>query len=349
MKSAIWKTLYSRWRGQLQRPEPGLSLLLLTPGDLPVFLKIALAVCARQNGSCLRETLVIPDVKTTGLTDLVASSARDWPHGEMRIVDLPLIDRLIIRRFHNPHFNCWLQFIRGVEAARSTHVLWHDADLFISDPAFLDAQHQRATEENLDCLGVSPVWDSWFRERGLDHVTATWELMLRADWIRSFKPWEHRGHDADWHGDRHTFDISLLPQARTPPERVGRSDVADSFIHFNYVICTYRWFQQSDGPYEDENFRILLVRLLIDAFDDSGWEYEAPSVEDLARGLTNADLPVTYLKKSTRDNYSEFRNKLQQLIESTILTTQQSETLSEGVSVFDRLLNWSNQQAPAAV
>lgn len=57
-KATIWKWLYARWSKPVVEPIPGYTILLMVPGDLPVFLKIALEMCITQNPEHLVETLV---------------------------------------------------------------------------------------------------------------------------------------------------------------------------------------------------------------------------------------------------------------------------------------------------
>ena len=54
------------------------------------------------------------------------------------------------------------------------------------------------------------------------------------------------------------------------------------------MICTFRWFQEADraarGPYHDEHWRILLIRLLADAYqsgEDSTILPDPPVVENV--------------------------------------------------------------------
>src|SRR5438105_5910705 len=106
------------------------------------------------------------------------------------------------------------------------------------------------------------------------------------------------GHHDTLDGKQHEFDITLWPQCKTSPQRIGLYTEEKEFVHFNYVICTYRWFQQSKGSYEDEYFRLLLIRLLIDAYDCSEEPYELPSLIDMIRGLKDGSNRVTYLEAS---------------------------------------------------
>ncbi len=64
--------------------------------------------------------------------------------------------------------------------------------------------------------------------------------------------------------------MMLWPQCQTPPEQIERHQQEWGFIHFSHVVSTYRRFQQSKEAFEDSYFRILLIRLLIDAYDQSG-------------------------------------------------------------------------------
>ena len=94
-------------------------------------------------------------------------------------------------------------------------------------------------------MGIHRVWDEWFAQHGLEHVTATWEMMLEVEWARSFAPWQHRGQAASINGQKHVCDTLLLPQCLTEPKRIGRRGNDRGMIHFNYVIGTYRWFEKS--------------------------------------------------------------------------------------------------------
>ena len=335
-RAQIWKWLYGQWSKPVVEPIPGYTLLMPVPGDLPVFIKIALDVCATQDPEHLVETLVLPDKLIKGFPELLETWAKNYSISPIRLVNLQPLEQLLTRYQNNPGTNHWLQLVRGVEVVRTTHALLHDADLFMTERGFMKTHYETCAEAHLACLGVSPVWDAWYQEQGLNHLTATWEMIFNVAWLRSFQPWQHRGHDDTLDGKQHTFDTTLWPQCKTPPEQVGRHQREWGFIHFNYVVSTYRWFQQSKGSYEDNHFRLLLVRLLIDAYDRSGWFYEVPSLDDLAKGITDKSLRVTYLQEKTRQHYPEFRSKLQQLIESGLLDDEKASILHDGVRPFDR-------------
>lgn len=331
----LQKNMYSQWSPLPAELIPGYTIMLMTPGDLPVFLKIALEVCATQNPEHLVEILVIPDRVSPGFSEVFEEMANNYPFVPIRLVHLKPSELLLTRHPIHPHINNWLQFVRGVEQARTSHLLWHDVDLFLNDPEFLRHHYERCRQRGLSCLGVSPPWDTWYENNGYGHIVATWELMFSLGWARSFPPWAHRGHDDILDGKYHTFDATLLPQCRTSPEQIQRHEQEEGFIHFNYVIGTYRWFQQRQGPFEDEYFRLLLTRLLINAYDPSTWPYEVPSLADLFKGIGERSMPVTYHQTLTRDHYAEFRNKLQRLLESGLLDDRKVSCIRSGVQPFD--------------
>jgi hypothetical protein len=335
--ATFWKWLYSRWEKSVNIPIPGYTILLPVPGDLPVFLKIALETCSTQKTDGLVETIVLPDRVVPGFAELLQEWQTKYFLSEILLINPKPLEQLISRYRNNPHNNHWLQLIRGINATRSTYALLHDADLFITEDVFMKTHYQNCTERNLACLGVSPVWDTWYKEQGLNHLTATWEMMFSLDWARSFSPWEHRGHDGEIAGQIHTFDTTLYTQCQTAPERISYDEKEWGFIHFNYVICTYRWFQKSKGSFEDECFRILLIRSLINAFDKSGWKYDVPELDQLVKGITDKSNCVTYTQQKTRGNYAEFRSKLQTLIDSQLLNEERVTILIESVSDFDRV------------
>jgi hypothetical protein len=353
LNATLWKLYRSSWRKPaVQARTPGYSVLLAVPADLPVFLKIAMGTINAQHNEGLVETLVIPDVPSPAFRRAYELAKQDWTNGPIRLVTLRPLERFITSRINSPHTNHWLQMTNGVEAATSTHALLHDADLFITDRNFLASHYAAMTTRNdLACLGINPVWDKWYAQNGLGHVTATWELLFDVEWARSFKCWMHRGHNGVVNGKAHEFDTMLQPQCLTEPARITRHQGDWGFVHFNYVICTYRWFQEADragkGPYKDEFWRILLIRLLADAYQSTETEADVPGLAELRLGLTGQSKRIDYRGDKARKEYPEFRAKLQQLIDSGILDQRRVRVLQEGVAPFDVAMDWTPAAEPA--
>jgi len=342
MKSKLWEIFYSRWKNNRQSLAPGYSVLLMVPGDLPVFFKIAMEVCLSQEADYLNEILVIPDQTTAVFKEEFAQLRKRYSKIPFRLVELSPFEQLLTGHFKNPGMNNWLQFVRGCEATQTRYVLWHDADLFIKKKDFLTGHYKKCVESGYACYGVSQVWDKWYKENGLFYLTSTWELMIDLNWVKSFKPWQHKGHIGIINGKKHIFDITLLPQCLTAPERIGYLNSEEDFIHFNYVIGTYRHFQNSKGPFLDEGFKLLLIRLLVDMYDSNGI-YEVPVIRDLSKGLENTNNRVVYNEHSYSEKYVSFRNKFQKLMDSGLLNEEQQIKSRVGLDIFDKFYGYDRK------
>jgi hypothetical protein len=306
-----WRARFARWPRPLT-PTAGYTLLVPVPGDIPVFLDLALAVCRLQDHENRLSTFVIPDVRTPQIESRVAEAATTWP-GELRLLDLPHPERELLPRLRNPGKNHGVQIIAGVSAASSSHVVLHDADLFMLQPNVHESQYVKAKSANLSVLGVSKSWDDWYPKHGLT-LAATWEMTARTDWLRMFPPYRHMGHDARMFGEQHTFDTTFWAQCQTPPAQIGIVDRSDDLVHFNYVISTYRNFQRSKGPFPDNRFRLLLIRLMIDLFDHGDGVYAVPELSRLAAGLGKSGERVYYVSEDAAA-YRDFRPQLTKILD----------------------------------
>jgi hypothetical protein len=302
------------------------------PGDLPVFLDLALSVCRRQASDQRIETLVIPDVRTHTIETSVARAKPDWP-GPLRILDLPVPERWILPRLRNPGRNHGVQLIAGLRQVKSTYVILHDADLFLFDDEAHEEQFAHARDKGLDVLGVSEPWDPWFASHGKS-LAATWEMCARTDWFRAFPPHRHIGHDAMMNGELHTFDTTFWAQSHTEPEHIAVRALGAGMVHFNYVISTYRNFQRHGPAFRDPQFRLLLTRLFIDLFDNGGTEYAVPSMQVLGSQIGHAGAVVRY-EDSDRDNYHSFRRNVDAVIEGPWSSGDRRERAREALEAFD--------------
>lgn len=337
IKEGFWKLFYSRWKNPLQTI-PGYTVLLPVPGDLPVFLKIAINICKKQIPENALEHLVIPDRQTKLFKRTFDGLAKDWTQGKLKLVPLTGLDKLVISLTNNPAHIHWLQLIRGINETRTRFAILHDADLFLKEENFFKGQFERIRFESLNCLGISEVTDPWFDENGFKNIVSTWELFFSTEWVRQFAPWELHRRFTSLNGKKHVFDTMLWAQCKLDPSKIGVEPLGSKAFHFNYVISTYRWFQKAHGPFEDEYFRLLFIRLLHEALGDNDEEgCEVPPVEMLAKGIEKKEnVPVTYRARLTWENYPEFRGKLQGLLDSAIFERRVSEKIQEKILPFDR-------------
>lgn len=325
---------YMTWRPQAPPSRDGYTLLMPVPGDLPILTRLALDVCRRQDPTGRRETLLLPDRLTPEWLDLVALLTATPDAGAVRWVALDTFDALMAERYPDAALINWLQWVRGVEAVTTPHAVWHDSDLFFTDPRFLLDHVTTCVARGLAVYGVSPPWDAWYAACELHHVTAAWEIAFAVDWARRFTPWEHRGQEAWYAGQLRRFDITCWPQVNTPAARIGRRPDEQGFVHFNYVASTYRALQAAIGPFEDTHYRLLLLRLLADAYGEPSSAASIPTLGDLIAGSEDDAARVTYRRATTRANWPAFRAKLAPLLAGGILDGATTDGLREGVARF---------------
>lgn len=334
LRSAYWAARFSAWPERTAEQE-GYSLLMPVPGDLPVFLELALATCATQDAEHRIETIVVPDRPTGAVRAIVAERAAGW-NGPLRLQPFPRPERELLPRMGNPFHNYGIQLITGVSVASGSHVILHDADLFLTEPSGLDGRYTRTRDEGLDVSGVDQAWDTWFTDHDLT-IAATWELCARRDWLRSFPPYLHMGHEGELLGERHIFDITLHAQGLSDQRRIAIHDHGDRIVHFNHVIGTYRHFQKAHGSFDDDRFRLLLIRLFIDLFAQHDHPYDLPTIEELALGLDDPRALVRYppVSDRTRQDYADYRRKLQLILTGAWASADRADDAATALRAFD--------------
>ncbi len=332
MGSRYWRLRLRRWPRHTPARE-GYTLLLPVPGDLPVFAQLALTACARQRSAHRRSTIVLPDRPSPTINAAVEARQPSWPD-ELRVQTFPAPERWVLPYLKSGSRNHGLQLIIGAGASDTTHVLLHDADLFPQHPGLLDAQYRACLDRNLACLGVSPVWDPWYASHGL-RLAATWELCARVDWMRSFAPHLHIGHDGELFGESHTFDATLYPQALTDRALVDFAPVEHDFVHFNYVITAYRHYQRHGPGYVDDRFRLLLISLLSELFHAPTPGLPALSV--LAESLGDRGGVIAYPSHAEAPaSYALFREQLDRLLRTPWLVAEDVRRLDGPLAAFDQ-------------
>jgi hypothetical protein len=339
LQHAYWSLLYQRWPRPRARV-PGYTLILTVPPDLPVFLRLAVDVLRRQDPAHLVETLVVPDAYDRGFAREVSGLAAEWPEGRMRLVQPGAKDRLVRSGMSKASLIHWLQLVVGARETRSTHAVLHDVDLFVLERGFLRSLYEACRDGGYACLGNEAAWKgaAWTQLPRFAHVVALWELALDLDWLRARPPsalrpqWTRLPEGFFW------FETSLLAQAYTSPDRVARHQ-ADAGVHFGWVIGGYRAFERSRGRFVDDQLRLLLIRLLIDAFDPEGGPYRVPALAELVRGLRDPTARVGYSEEARR-NYPAFRGALERILESDLFPARSRERIRAGTAAFDAAFAW---------
>jgi len=339
LEDAFWSLFYARWP-DTGVPIPGYTLLLTVPPDLPVFLRLAVDVCRRQDPTHRVETLVVPDTFDRAFAREVVAAAAAWPAGRVRLVQPGPFDRLVRRFLRKASLIHWLQLVVAARETRSTHAVLHDVDLFMLEPGFLRSLFETCRDGGYFCLGNEKPWQgaAFAKLPRFAHVVALWELMFDMRWLRAGPPAAMRPQNARLAEGVFWFETSLLAQARTTPGRVARHRAA-RLVHFGWVIGGYRKFQRSRGRFKDNHFRLLLIRLLIAAFDPEGGPYLVPSLAELQRGLNDRGARVRYDDRARR-NYPAFRQDLERLLRSDLFAAGSCEVIRSGLAAFDVAYAW---------
>jgi glycosyltransferase involved in cell wall biosynthesis len=330
LKSWYWRARYRKW-GRTPKRQDGYTVLVPVPGDLPVFLDVALRTLATQDADNRRQILVIPDQETPEFAAAYDAHRRSWTGGELSLVRLPAPERVVLPKLNDPARNYASQLVAGIRASEASHVVFHDADLVIHEPRLHEQLYATMREGDLDVCGVDSSWDAWYAAHDLTLV-ATWEMCANVDWLHRFPPYRHFGHDDTFLGEPRVFDVTFWPQCHSDPTR-RRVVPGLRYTHFNYVISTYRFFQAATGEFPDRRFRLLLIRLLTDMFSDNAPQL-LPSADVLAEGLEPGTGPVRYLR-ATAEDYVRFRRQATNLLTDPLLTEQQRSIAQTVLRPFD--------------
>ncbi len=347
LKNKVWELGFASWGGSSSW-KPGYSVLLPVPADLPVFLKLGVQTVLRQKAIHRQEVLVIPDSPTPEfrrIFEQVVSSLQPSLQSQFRLVEMGWKDQKF-RKFGDRK-ELFLQIVNGARHAKGSHFLIHDADAFVLSDIFFESHYQQCVERNLSVIGVNPVWDDWYPSHGYSHLVATWEMICSQAWFRQFSPHMHRGQETFLSGEKHSCDITCYTQCLSNPEEIGLFEGQANFVHFNHVIRTYRLYLQAKSKGElflDENFRLLLIRLLVDGFDgNSDSFYDLPTLKELRLALSQESRLVTFSNNGiAQERYLKFRQKLTQFVQSIYLNEAQRGWFLKEIQLYDRHYNISS-------
>jgi hypothetical protein len=322
IRVGLSRLAFPSWGGKGSGRElgDGYTVLLPVPADLPVFARLALEILSRQDLSGLKEVIVIPDWPCGEFKKYLETILPSTPDLPVRVVDIFPRDKLawaLTKSISTRHF---CQLIRGVEATKTRHALIHDADLFLPAGSFLSEQYATCQRRDLDVYGLDIRRSQVRSDREV--FVATWEMTFAVSWFRSFPPYMHKGHVRNINGRRQEFDTTLLPQYLTPKERIDWQDRGGEYVHFGYVVASYRNFLNGKKHHPGLALKLFLIRVLIDVFEDSTWRYKGlPTHEEFCsrHGLV-AGL-VKELREGSRAHplICEFRDKIDAIARMSIL------------------------------
>jgi hypothetical protein len=324
IRNKLIKSAYQRWSNSERKLDEGCTILLPIPSDLPVFLSLALEILNNQNLTCQKEILIIPDWPSSKFTEFCTNLKRDYKNLQIRFVPLSFKDHLVWAISKGITARHFTQLVRGIDETWTEYAIIHDSDLFLPPGNFLKTQYEVCRDRKLVVYGVE-TRRSMERE---DHnnFVSTWEMTFSVQWAKSFPPFMHKGQVSVIKGRRQEFDTTLLPQYLTDSNLMDWTPRDTDFFHFRYVIATYRKFHNRQPLLPDYGLKLFLIRILIDVFDVSGWNYpHVPEYSEFLKGKFG--LSDLHLKPDGIRLINIFKDTLMGIINAKIFNQHQNEML----------------------
>lgn len=335
------RVAFASWPAEatpVDRLEPGYTILLPSPMDMPFLLRFAMEGLRSLDLTHCREIIVVPDAWGTDGGRALMEVADQFSDLPVRCLSLKPRDYRWVRRLkpRGGSATHWLAVVNGTGVVRTTHCLLHDADAFFLDAGGLERQYAETIGRGMHALGVDARWDPFFVEAGMS-IPGTWELMYATAWARSRGPVALKGRWALTDRGPFVFDTMLQPQYEDyGTGRIGVMGTPPRFVHFNGTIVSYRAYRDRGGAgVSDDLFRVLLLALLEDAVAVSAEHRVALPLAELAQGLTDASAPVRYTEAIQRRGYAEFRHMLQELMDSPLFAGARAARVATAVAPWD--------------
>ncbi len=278
---------------------------------------------------------MVPDRPDPRVQGIVQAAAAGWS-GPLRLELVRRPEREVLPRLGDPGRNHGYQIVSGVVATGASHVVLHDADLFLLEDTAHDRQYERAVARGLDVLGISPARDPWFAERGRQ-LAATWEMTARTEWLRAAPPWRLLAHEDVVLGESHVLDTTFWGQLQTGPARVGIEPLG-GVVHFKDLISAYRTWASRERPFHDEHAALLVIRVLTDLFD-VGDSADLPSLADLTAAAAGVSGQVSY-EGCTAEEYARTRGLLAEVLSGAWASAEQRARAVAALAPFDARFGW---------
>jgi hypothetical protein len=329
--------LFGRWRTQSEF-EPGYTIALPMPMDMPFLLRLALEGLSSLNTPNCKQILVVPDGWGNDNGHALAKVIADFPDPRLQLVRLRPLDYRVIRAMRPPGCACthWMLVVNSVLNARHEYVFLHDADAFFLAAEGLETQYREAITQGMDVLGVTPRWDPFFVEQNM-RIAGTWEMLFSAKWARRRSPMTLFPTTRSTHLGDFGFDSMLFAQFLDHHKgTIGVMKTPPDFVHFNGTIFTYRTFRdRNNKSVTDELFRILLLSILETALHVGNENRVTPYSHELAAGLTDSNAPVRYDSEVNERGYPEFRNMISQMTQSPAFRGDRGHKILSLLTPFD--------------
>jgi hypothetical protein len=336
-----------RWRTKSSF-EPGYTIALLVPMDMPFLLRLALEGLSGIDSSNCRQILIVPDGWSNDRGQALREVLADFDDPRTEMVELRWIDYRMIRAMRPP--GCarthWMMVVGSTLYARHEYVLLHDADAFFVESNGLERQFREACDRKMDVLGVTTRWDPFFRDRQMD-IAGTWEMLFSARWARRRSPMAlFPGTWPTQYGE-FRFDSTLYAQFLDYPRgTIGVMAKPPKFVHFNTTVFNYRRYRDRGGAaFTDKLFRVLLLSVIESALHVPEAQRTTPSVDVLGAGLGDKSAPVRYDSEANVLGYGEFRTMVERMNGLPVFGGSRAESIRQQLRPFDEHFNYQPHRA----
>jgi hypothetical protein len=342
--------LFGDWGSQVSL-EPGYTLALPMPMDMPFLLCLALEGLAAVDTPNCEQILIVPDGWGNDRGQALRDVMRDFDDPRLELVDLSWLDYRAIRmngplNFAHTH---WMAVVNATRRAKHEFVFLHDADAFFRGSDGLELQYAEIKQRKLDVLGVTPRWDPFYHDRSIT-IPGTWELMYSVQWARRRSPIALM--PGTWPTSYGEYGFDSMHYAMFQDRELGNLGIMSrptSFVHFNGTICTYRSYRDRNGKsVTDELFRLLLLSLIETALDVQDDDRCTPLPDALCQGLEDSNYPVRYDSEVNRRGYGEFRTMIEQLNNSPAFVGDRAERIKSLLAPFDEHFEYNAGEQQAA-
>ena len=303
------------------------------PEDMPFLVRLAIEGLRCIDTSNCKQFIVVGDGYGNDNCSAIKRELLRYAETSVELCELPFLHSMVARRISCPHP---ISVIFGASHSRCDFAFLHDADAFFLNRSCIEDTFEYCIRNEMDAVGVAARWDPFFQRLGYA-IPGTWQMMFRTAWIRRHPPYRVIGRTEQTPHGMNTFDTLLYPQYLDYRSgKIGVMPNPPRYVHFNGTIVTYRAWKRANGrQVVDELFRLLLLSILEHILPATDGKRLLPSVDDLARGLTDSTRPIRYDTLDCARNYGEFRAQMEELCGSPIFAGERAETIHSLLIPFD--------------
>jgi hypothetical protein len=247
----------------LESPRPGYSVVIGCSADLVPILQANLQMLTRQRRENLDRVILVFDRTAEAVQGSIEPRLRER-YGAALPLSFVYYNDLQDRVLGTINWGwtyCWMNWVLGVAASRTRHVLIHDLDAMLVRPDLLESRYAAAHNAGAAFCGTS-----CYHTNGIsrdDRLLTTFEMVCDVAHLRArFRPIDCYNLPARWKGRRVEFDTWLWPQ-KVSYENGARGlllpvDLED-MVHPSQMICQYMdvRFRQRYVPPANNN--ILMI------------------------------------------------------------------------------------------